>query len=218
MPHVVLLGDSVFDNALYVAGNPDVRALLQACIPDDWRVTLLAVDGDRAQDIAEQLQHLPHDASHLMVSVGGNDALDNLDFLTAPAASVAAALEGLAGIAEDFERVYQQMLREVLQHHLPTALCTIYYPRFDDPILQRLAVTALTVFNDVIIRAAFAAGVPLLDLRFICAAEADYANPLEPSVAGGAKIAASMAKLILEHDFTQDRTAVFASAPFPDER
>jgi hypothetical protein len=208
--HLILLGDSTFDNALYVAGGPDVRTLLQACLPDDWRVTLLAVDGDRTEDVAEQLQHVPHDASHLVVSVGGNDALDNLDFLTAPAASVAAALQGLGQIARDFERAYQQMLQDVLQCQLPTALCTIYYPRFDDAILQRLAVTALTVFNDVIIRQACIAKLPLLDLRLICDDEEDYANPIEPSVVGGAKIATIIARLVQEHDFIRRVTTVFS--------
>jgi hypothetical protein len=44
------------------------------------------------------------------------------------------------------------MLHHVLSQRLPTAMCTIYYPRLPDPILQRLAVTALAIFNDVIIR------------------------------------------------------------------
>jgi lysophospholipase L1-like esterase len=209
MNQVVLLGDSVFDNAAYVAGGPDVRSQLQERLGAGWQVNLAAVDGDRAQDVAPQLRRLPSDASHLVVSIGGNDALDNLDFLAAPAASVAAALEGLAGIAEDFERAYHEMVQAVVRRRLPTAFCTVYYPRFPDPILQRMAVTALTVFNDVIVREAFAAGAPLLDLRLICAADADYANPIEPSVVGGEKIAAAIATLLREHDFTKGRTAVF---------
>jgi len=209
MNHVVLLGDSVFDNAAYVAGGPDVRSQLQERLGADWQVSLVAVDGDRAQDVAPQLRHLPPDAGHLVVSIGGNDALDNLDFLAAPAASVAAALEGLAGIAEDFERAYRAMVQAVLGRRLPTAFCTVYYPHFPDPILQRMAVTALTVFNDVIVREAFAVGAPLLDLRLICASDADYANPIEPSVVGGEKIAAAIATLLREHDFTKGRTAVF---------
>jgi hypothetical protein len=212
MNHVVLVGDASFDNALYVAGGPDVRVLLQACLPADWRVTLLAVDGDRAQDVPEQLQHLPHDASHLVVSVGGNDVLEQLDFLAAPAQSVAAALQGLAGIAADFERAYQQMLQATLQRRLPTALCTVYEPRFPDPVLQRLSIMFLTVFNDAIIRQAFASGLPLLDLRLICDADADYAHAIEPSVMGGAKIAATIAQLVQEHDFTPGRTGVFTSS------
>jgi hypothetical protein len=46
----------------------------------------------------------------------------------------------------------------------------------------------------------------LFDLRLICDAEADYANPLEPSVAGGAKIAAAIAALGREYDFRRGRT------------
>lgn len=209
MPHVVLLGDSVFDNAAYVQGGPDVRAQLQAHLPDDWQVSLVAVDGDRTQDVAPQLRRIPADASHLVVSIGGNDALDNLDFLAAPAASVAATLEGLAGIAEDFEYAYHAMVQAVLEQRLPTALCTIYYPRFPDAVLQRMTITALTVFNDVIIREAFTVGAPLLDLRLICTADADYANPIEPSVVGGEKIAGAIAALIREHDFASGRSAVF---------
>lgn len=209
MGHVVLLGDSIFDNAAYIAGGPDVRSQVQACLPHGWRATLLAVGGSRTQDVLAQLRQLPPDASHLVVSVGGNDALDHLGFLTAPAQSVAEALDGLAAIAEAFEPAYQHMVQAVLQHPLPTALCTIYYPRLPVPALQRLAVTALAVFNDAIIREAFTAGVTLLDLRLICNAEADYANPIEPSVVGGAKIAAAIARAVREHDFTRGRTQVF---------
>ena len=209
MPHVILLGDSVFDNAAYIAGGPDVRAQVQSHLSNDWRVSLVAVDGDRAQDVTPQLRRLPSDASHLVVSIGGNDALDNLDFLAAPAASVAAALEGLAGIAADFAHAYHAMVQSVLAQHLPTALCTIYYPRFPDAVLRRMAITALTVFNDVIIREAVAVGAPLLDLRLVCTSDADYANPIEPSVLGGEKIARAIATLVREHDFATGRSEVF---------
>jgi GDSL-like Lipase/Acylhydrolase family len=209
MGHVVLLGDSIFDNAAYVAGGPDVRAQVQACLPHGWRATLLAVGGSRTQDVLAQLQQLPPDVSHLVISAGGNNALDHLEFLSAPADSVTDVLESLAAMAEAFECAYHRMVQAALQYALPTALCTIYYPCFPVPGVQRLATTALTVFNDVIIREAFTAGVPLLDLRLICNAEADYANPIEPSVVGGAKIAAAIARAVREHEFTRGRTQVF---------
>jgi hypothetical protein len=126
MNQVVLLGDSIFDNAAYVAGGPDVQMQLQECLPHDWRVMLLAVDGHRTLDVAGQLQHLPADTSQLVLSVGGNDALDHLEFLTQAAQSVAEVLEQLASIGEAFERVYHDMVRLILQHRLPTTLCTIY--------------------------------------------------------------------------------------------
>jgi hypothetical protein len=36
MGHLVLLGDSVFDNAAYVGGGPDVVAQLRARLPTGW--------------------------------------------------------------------------------------------------------------------------------------------------------------------------------------
>ena len=47
MAHIVLLGDSVFDNAAYVPGDPDVRTQLQEKLPKKWKATLLAIDGMR---------------------------------------------------------------------------------------------------------------------------------------------------------------------------
>jgi hypothetical protein len=203
------LGDSIFDNAAYVGWRaPDVIRQVRQRLPHGWKATLKAVDGSMVQDVRGQLRRLPSDATHLIVSAGGNDALSSSDVLYVPVRSTAEALAGLADIADEFERRYQRMLTEVLALELPTAICTVYYPRFPDPALQRVAVTGLTVFNDCIIRAAFAHGIPLLDLRFICTEEGDYANPIEPSAQGGAKIAEAIVRL-LEHGFASGRTEVF---------
>jgi hypothetical protein len=158
--------------------------------------------------VREQLRYLPTDATHLVVSAGGNDALDSSDFLTTPACSTAEALLGLADIVDEFERGYLAMLAEVLARGLPTVICTVYYPRFPEAALQKMAVAALTVFNDCIIRAAFAHSLPLLDLRLICTEEGDYANPIEPSARCGEKIARAMVEAI-EHGFAGSRTEVF---------
>ncbi len=208
MAHVVLLGDSIFDNAAYTGGAPDVVRQVRQRLPHGSKATLRAVDGGTTGDVREQLRHLPADATHLTVSAGGNDALGHIDFLAAPAGSTAEALLGLADIAAEFEGRYREMLTEVLAYELPTAICTIYYPRFPDPDLQKIAVTALTVFNDCIIRTAFTHGIPLLDLRFICTEKEDYANPIEPSAQGGAKIASAIVRLVV-HGFAGGKTEVF---------
>jgi lysophospholipase L1-like esterase len=208
MNHVVLLGDSILDNAAYVGGAPDVVEQLRRRLPHGWKATLGAVDGSTTRDVPGQLRLLPADATHLIVSVGGNDALSSGDFLAAPVGSTAEALLGLADIAEQFERTYHAMLAEVLAYGLPTAVCTVYYPRFPEAALQRIAVTGLTVFNDCIIRLAFVHRIPLLDLRFICTEEGDYANPIEPSAQGGEKIAAAIVET-LQRGFASSRTEVF---------
>jgi hypothetical protein len=58
-----------------------------------------------------------------------------------------------------------------------------------------LAATALTALNDAITREAFARSVDCIDLRIICDDDRDFANPIEPSVHGGAKIAAAILRL-----------------------
>jgi lysophospholipase L1-like esterase len=210
MTHIVLLGDSIFDNGAYVrAGEPDVVRQLQARLPSGSQATLRAVDGAVTASVARQVERIPASASHLVVSAGGNDALGNASVLEDSSRSIADTLNRLAAIADEFERSYRAMLGTILGRRLPSALCTIYYPRFPDARMQRLAVTALTLFNDGILRAAFEAGLPVLDLRLICDADADYANPIEPSAQGGEKIAGAIAALIAEHDFGRRRTEVF---------
>ncbi len=209
MSHVVLLGDSVFDNAAYVAGAPDVIRQLQHRLQAGWKATLLAVDGSVTRDVRRQAAQIPIDATHLIVSCGGNDALGYAGLLNAPARSMTEVLTKLADVGENFRQNYRAMLGMLLDLNVPLAVCSIYNPRFPDPQLQRLAVTAVTVFNDALIREAFARGLPLLDLRLICNEEGDYANPIEPSVQGGEKIAAAITGLVAEHDFARRRTEAF---------
>ena len=75
MKHVVLLGDSVFDNGAYVGIAPDVRKQLQTNLPGASKATLLARDGATVSEIRTPLMRIPSDATHLVISAGGNDAL-----------------------------------------------------------------------------------------------------------------------------------------------
>ena len=68
-------------------------------------------------------------------------------------------------------------------------------------MMQKLAVTALASFNDVIIRQAVLNGLPLIDLRLICSEASDYANPIEPSDTGGKKIAGKILELVTKTRF-----------------
>jgi lysophospholipase L1-like esterase len=210
MNHIVLLGDSIFDNRAYVRpGEPAVIEQLRSILPNSWKATLLALDGSTTTSVSFRIQSIPFDATHLVLSVGGNDALSYLDVLTDSAQSVAEVLSRFSAIQKEFEGNYLNMLDSVLEHKLPTALCTIYYPAYPEEDIQELTIAALSTFNDCIIRAAITNGLPLLDLRLICNEPSDYANPIEPSSAGGDKIASMIKKVINEHDFSQGRTTVY---------
>lgn len=210
MTHIVLLGDSIFDNKAYVGGGADVVTHLRAMIPDEWRATLNAVDGNVVEDVARQLQKIPADATHLFISAGGNNALRNADILSLRANSAAEVFDALADRVGDFEYHYREMLKIALSRDLPIAVCTIYDPNFSDALMQKIATAALRAFNDAIIRQAVAHGLPFLDLRLICSERADYANEIEPSVEGGRKIAARIVDLLEKHDFSRRRTEAYA--------
>ena len=75
----------------------------------------------------------------------------------------------------------------------------------------RLAITAPSIFNDAITREAFAHGLPLIDLRLLLDQDEDHANPIGPSVQGGAKLAGAIATLLTEHDLTRRRATVIAA-------
>ncbi len=209
MPHVVLLGDSIFDNAAYVRGGPDVLAHLQGRLPAGWDATLVAVDGATTEDMGRQYGRIPDSATHLVLSIGGNDALMNIDILERRVSTSGEALGMLADVRDAFGGRYGEVLRALRARGLPLTLCTIYEGNFPDARMHRLAITALTVFNDVILRCAIRAGLPVIDLRLVCNEPADYANPIEPSVQGGAKIARAITLAVApDGDGAQARTQV----------
>lgn len=208
--HVVLLGDSIFDNGAYVPGSSDVIAQLRSRLPQGWKATLLAVDGATVSGVERQLGRLPPDATHLVVSAGGNDALGASAILGERVGSVGDAVTRLSFAQQEFAAAYDQMLSAVQRCNLPTILCTIYDASYPQP-QRRIIVSALALFNDVITRAAFRRGWRLVDLRLICDSPEDYANPIEPSERGGDKIASAIVHA-LRHNPVADRSFVVASA------
>jgi hypothetical protein len=206
--HVILLGDSIFDNVRYVPDRPAVIDQLRQALPHGWRATLLAVDGHVTDDVGAQLRRVPADATHLVVSAGGNDALGESHVLAEPACTVDDALALMAEARARFQESYREMLRALGAVGLPAAVCTVYDAI---PGLGPAEQVALAGFNEVILREAVAAGVAVIDLRLVCDRPADYSNvsPIEPSAVGGAKIARVIADVVTTHDFGGRRTAVF---------
>jgi hypothetical protein len=206
--HVVLLGDSIFDNKAYVGEDPDVITQLRQELPPGWQATLLALDGDMIAGVDRQLRLLPADATHLVISVGGNDALGFADILQMPAGDVTRALNLLAAVQDDFAAGYLAMAKAVAATGLPSAVCTIYDTPSNEPGYRTIK-TALAIFNDCITRAAFSLGISVIDLRLLCSEDSDYANPIEPSSLGGAKIARAIALMAMQ-GHQPGRTTVIA--------
>jgi hypothetical protein len=190
--HIALLGDSIFDNASYTNGLPDVVTHLRRLLPGGFKATLLAVDGSTTADLRDQVRDIPSDVTRLVVSIGGNNALRNADILNLPVASTHDALLLFGRRVAEFEASYRAAVAPLLERFPNTIICTIYNGNLPDD-LARSARVALMMFNDVILRAAFHRRLPVIDLRLVCSEPSDYANPIEPSGSGGAKIARAIA-------------------------
>jgi lysophospholipase L1-like esterase len=229
MAHIVLCGDSIFDNRSYVnitQGELEVTSQVESLLPTGSEVSILALDGDVTKGVPDQLIRLPGESTHIFISVGGNDALGNLEILSREVNTVGEALLLLSEMRNEFEKEYHAMLERALLYGLPLTVCTIYYPRFDaatglerisdylfgtnkGKVMQQMAMGALAVYNDIITKEAFQAGIPLIDLRVLCNEEQDFANPIEPSEKGGQKIARLIKEITFSHDFSQKESVVY---------
>lgn len=195
MPHVALLGDSIFDNAAYVEPGGAVIDCLRKRLPENWQATLLARDGSVILDVVRQLAQVANDVTHIIISCGGNDALGQLGFLQQPVSTILGALQHLVKIQSAFQSDYLWMIEQARAKKIDLAICTIYD---SVPSLDREVLATLALFNDVISRAATGIGLPLLDLRVLLNQPQDYAriSPIEPSAQGSEKIAEAICSLL----------------------
>lgn len=208
MNHMALMGDSIFDNAAYVANGPAVVEQVKLKLPEGWKATLLAVDGDTSVDVPEQLKRLPPDVTHFVLSVGGNDALGCIPRLEAATSSVRQGLMVLTQIKAEFESNYQGLLSKLMSLNKPLMVCSIYD---HVPGLPPELRTALGLFNDVILREAVQRTLAVLDLRMVCTEPDDYSaiSPIEPSSKGGEKLASQLVAAMLAHDFLSPTCRVY---------
>lgn len=161
-------------------------------------------------EIPMQIESIPDDATHLVLSVGGNDALiwRNELLSTKPALD---ALTLLRKAQREFEQSYGEAVDAAISTGLPLEVCTIYkhIPGLPD-ILQ----APLGVFNDVITQTINGYGnIGLIDLRYICTEPEDYSDmsPIEPSAKGGMKIAKAIVNRLLDQQIKQpDHTSMNA--------
>ena len=195
MRNVYLLGDSVFDNGVYVDGGQDVAAQLRERMGPEDQVTLLAVDGSVTAEVSKQIRNIGAECTHIVVSSGGNDALALQSLLYDTESSGPELLLQLSKAAAQFRAEYGRLAARIQECERPMALCTVYEGNFEDPVAQ-LVPAAIAAFNDAIYRVATAFSTPVIELRDVCTESADYANEIEPSVAGGAKIASAIAEWV----------------------
>jgi hypothetical protein len=132
--------------------------------------------------------------------------------LDLPVSSTAAALDLFAQRVAVFVDGYAQAVDAALQRGLPTTVCTIYNADFEPRMAQRVRM-ALAMYNDVILRAALSRSLPVIHLGLVCTEPGDYFNPIEPSAAGGRKIARMIAASLQPAEHPQLQSRVHGRLP-----
>ena len=218
--NILLLGDSIIDNGSYVHdGELDVATHLKKLYSDQPDVTITnnAVDGDTMYNIEYNHLDTPEveEASHIIVSIGGNDLLHNISFLqTTSELSKVMGKDARIGkwgrrelnpsrnkvfeetyfeIIKPFTKQYETIVANLSSHRANLLLCTVYEgdladsDEFSD--VNNSSKTMVSIFNDIVYRTANKYCADVLELRDIFVRPEDYANPIEPSHTGGGKLA-----------------------------
>lgn len=153
---------------------------------------MVALDGATVSSVFRQLERIPKEATHLILSTGGNNALWMAgNIFSQEAEDVRSSLRLSAELLTEFTSEYRKLACDLRELRLPLAVCTIYD---SVPGLDSSEMAGLCLFNDTITRTAFQLGTTLIDLRTICNETSDYSavSPIEPSASGGGKIACAI--------------------------
>lgn len=181
--HAVLLGDAL-ENIDLGPQEPE-----QALVPrprNPWKLTIVPPEQVLRPG---PVRAVPADATHIAIGLDGGWAVEASGLLRREAHSIREALDTLAAAADEFEAIFSCLVTAALETGLPTAVCTLVPARFPEPTQQRVAGTALAIFNERIERRAFIARLPIVDLRLVCDEDADYASETLLSRAGARKVA-----------------------------
>jgi len=191
--YVSLLGDSIIDNKVYVGqGGLSVTEHLKHNSSSNF--TMIAVDGDTTEDVLDnQLDNLKEPVSHIVLSIGGNDLLQNLHLLEDETSGMKFALEKCSELVDEIQENYIKILERLLQYDAKVLLCTVYEGDLNSDVLlaeyDKAGQAMLKMHNDTVYYLASKFDVDVLELRNIFTNKKDYANPIEPSHIGGEKLA-----------------------------
>lgn len=192
---VALLGDGAA-----AVGAAVLDVLEEASFPSDPRraVQTLAEDGADLRATAGQLARVEADVTHVVLSVGGADSLAQRTTLASvPATSVAQALGTLARVQQDFATQYDAVVSSIKAAGLPLLLLIPYDAKFAAEADAAVARAALSMFADVVYRAAGRHGCSVLDLRLLFDDDGDWVSPVVPSAQGASKIAHKVVEFLI---------------------
>ena len=127
MNQVILLGDSIIDNKVYVGSNElSVLEHLEKLSLDKY--LQIALDGATTHHVLnKQLDFVREEHSHIVLSVGGNDLLSNIGFLLQDLKySPNSILEQLKNLVTPIVQNYETIVSNLASYSATSLLCTVY--------------------------------------------------------------------------------------------
>jgi hypothetical protein len=205
--HVVLLGDALLEDYRTIDKTPG--KLENDILPgtrDEWKLSVIPT-----AEVAQEgpVHPLPRDATHAMIFIEGNQAIEQSGLLDGRPDAYGRTLEQLWLAADEFERTLERLIHVAQAARLVIMVCTMFPPNYKDPVRQRTACAALAVFNDRVSKSAARAGASLIDLRLACNDPSDYDKPTLLSKSGVQKVANVIRFAMYELDVGARRTEVF---------
>ena len=143
------------------------------------------------------------------LSVGGNNATGaTTTVLGAPCERPEEAIQRLHTFVIAFEKEFASEIETLLNQvgrDSNLVICSCYNPCFGPfqvtTVSQGVANTTIALLADAVVRVATRLGVPVIDWRRVMTSTDDFANPIEPSSVGGAKMAAAIVDVVRNHPF-----------------
>lgn len=205
--HVVLLGDALLEAYHSIDKTPG--KFEEALLPgtrDQWKISVISAA--RIERAGPSLS-LPRDATHALIFIEGNHAIEQSGLLDADAEAFGQTLEQLSLAADEFERTLDRLIHVAQAARLVIMVCTMFHPHYKDASRQRAACAALAVFNDRVTKRVAEARLALIDLRIICSEDDDYDKPTQLSKSGLQKAANVIRFAMFELDAGSRRGEVF---------
>ena len=204
--HVVLLGDVLLDAYSGIDKSPGKFEDDVLPRTKNWKLSVVSFD---QIERAGSTLALPRDATHAMIFIEGNHAIEQSGLLDVKPDSSGQTLANLSLVADEFEQKLDLLIRVAQAARLVIMVCTMFAPGYRDPARQRTAFAALAIFNDRITKRAAADRLALIDLRLTCNELEDYDKPTLLSKRGVQKVAGVIRFAMLELDVGARRSEVF---------
>ena len=181
---LILLGDSVINNANYVPADKSVVFLIKEKIPKTYN---FAADGALIKNLYGQLDRIPADlllnkkTTTAVISAGGNDILE---------ATQPADLHKLADELMDFLKAFKTKFPQITNINI----LNLYQPA--NPKFESYS-TIITKWNDILEKGAANQIVPYKvgDIYALVSGPEDFVYGYEPSIPGGQKIATLITRM-----------------------